>query len=164
MSKISNDSQSWGFSEQQGASGSMNYYYYITVWGWTELGPFETAGGKAPDEEEGQKWGWDRCEKINFLSSSFLLQYQINGQMSRMEPCLMGSTPRLHPAPVAPRWPDVSPANSCYTSPPMHSSRYATSGDMYSPLGPRRNSEYEHSQHFPGFAYINGEATTGWAK
>ncbi|TKS73296.1 Transcription factor RFX4 [Collichthys lucidus] len=90
-------------------------------------------------------------------------QYQLNGQMSRMEPCLMGSTPRLHPAPVAPRWPDV-PANSCYTSPPMHSSRYATSGDMYSPLGPRRNSEYEHSQHFPGFAYINGEATTGWAK
>uniref|UniRef100_A0A4W6E7M2 Regulatory factor X, 4 n=1 Tax=Lates calcarifer TaxID=8187 RepID=A0A4W6E7M2_LATCA len=91
-------------------------------------------------------------------------QYQLNGQMSRMEPCLMGSTPRLHPTPVAPRWPDVSPANSCYTSPPMHSSRYATSGDMYSPLGPRRNSEYEHSQHFPGFAYINGEATTGWAK
>uniref|UniRef100_A0A672YGH7 RFX1-4/6/8-like BCD domain-containing protein n=1 Tax=Sphaeramia orbicularis TaxID=375764 RepID=A0A672YGH7_9TELE len=91
-------------------------------------------------------------------------QYQLNGQMSRMEPCLMGSTPRLHPAPVAPRWPDVTPANSCYTSPPMHSSRYATSGDMYSPLGPRRNSEYEHSQHFPGFAYINGEATTGWAK
>ncbi|KAF3854661.1 hypothetical protein F7725_022716 [Dissostichus mawsoni] len=91
-------------------------------------------------------------------------QYQLNGQMARMEPCLMGSTPRLHPAPVAPRWPDVSPANSCYTSPPMHSSRYAASGDMYSPLGPRRNSEYEHSQHFPGFAYINGEATTGWAK
>ncbi|XP_005745974.1 transcription factor RFX4 isoform X1 [Pundamilia nyererei] len=91
-------------------------------------------------------------------------QYQLNSQMSRMEPCLMGSTPRLHPTPVAPRWPDVSPGNSCYTSPPMHSSRYATSGDMYSPLGPRRNSEYEHSQHFPGFAYINGEATTGWAK
>lgn len=96
------------------------------------------------------------------LSSS--PQYQLNSQMSRMEPCLMGSTPRLHPTPVAPRWPDVSPANSCYTSPPMHSSRYSTSGDMYSPLGPRRNSEYEHSQHFPGFAYINGEATTGWAK
>ncbi|PWA14302.1 hypothetical protein CCH79_00012364 [Gambusia affinis] len=91
-------------------------------------------------------------------------QYQLNSQMPRMEPCLMGSTPRLHPAPIAPRWPDVSPANSCYSSPPMHSSRYATSGDMYSPLGPRRNSEYEHSQHFPGFAYINGEATTGWAK
>ncbi|XP_075870909.1 transcription factor RFX4 isoform X3 [Nelusetta ayraudi] len=91
-------------------------------------------------------------------------QYQLNGQMSRMEPCLMGSTPRLHPAPVAPRWPDVSPANSCYTSPPMHSSRYAAPGDMYSTLVPRRNSEYEHSQHFPGFAYINGEATTGWAK
>ncbi|XP_037539125.1 transcription factor RFX4 [Nematolebias whitei] len=91
-------------------------------------------------------------------------QYQLNGQMSRMEPCLMGSTPRLHPTPVAPRWPDVSPTNSCYTSPPLHSSRYATSGDMYSPLGPRRNSDYEHSQHFPGFAYINGEATTGWAK
>ncbi|KAK7880742.1 hypothetical protein WMY93_032618, partial [Mugilogobius chulae] len=91
-------------------------------------------------------------------------QYQLNGQMSRMEPCLMGSTPRLHPAPVAPRWPDVTPASSCYTSPPMHSSRYAGSGDMYSPIGSRRNTEYEHSQHFPGFAYINGEATTGWAK
>ncbi|KAM4553395.1 transcription factor RFX4 isoform 1-T1 [Fundulus diaphanus] len=91
-------------------------------------------------------------------------QYQLNSQMPRVEPCLMGSSPRLHPAPIAPRWPDVSPTNSCYTSPPMHSSRYATSGDMYSPLGPRRNSEYEHSQHFPGFAYINGEATTGWAK
>lgn len=76
----------------------------------------------------------------------------------------MGSTPRLHPPPVTHRWPEVSPANSCYTSPPMHSSRYAASGDVYSPLGPRRNSEYEHSQHFPGFAYINGEATTGWAK
>ncbi|KAM9572068.1 transcription factor RFX4-like isoform 4-T4 [Salvelinus alpinus] len=91
-------------------------------------------------------------------------QYPLNSQMSRMEPCLMGGAPRLHPTPVAPRWADVSPANSCYTSPPMHSSRYAASGDMYSPLAPRRNSEYEHSQHFPGFAYINGEATTGWAK
>ncbi|CAB1313625.1 unnamed protein product [Coregonus sp. 'balchen'] len=91
-------------------------------------------------------------------------QYPLNSQMSRMEPCLMGGTPRLHPTPVAPRWADVSPANSCYTSPPIHSSRYAASGDMYSPLAPRRNSEYEHSQHFPGFAYINGEATTGWAK
>ncbi|XP_064809048.1 transcription factor RFX4 isoform X1 [Oncorhynchus masou masou] len=91
-------------------------------------------------------------------------QYPLNSQMSRMEPCLMGGTPRLHPTPVTPRWADVSPANSCYTSPPIHSSRYATSGDMYSPLAPRRNSEYEHSQHFPGFAYINGEATTGWAK
>lgn len=101
---------------------------------------------------------------ITSSPSSSPPQYQLNGQMSRMEPCLMSSTPRLHPAPVAPRWPDVSPANSCYTSPPMHSSRYAASGDMYSPLGPRRNSEYEHSQHFPGFAYINGEATTGWAK
>ncbi len=47
--------------------------------------------------------------------------------------------------------------------PPVHTSRYST-GDMYSPLVPRRNSEYEHAQHFPGFAYINGEATTGWAK
>ncbi|KAK6318052.1 hypothetical protein J4Q44_G00113430 [Coregonus suidteri] len=91
-------------------------------------------------------------------------QYPLNSQMSRMEPCLMGGAPRLHPTTVAPRWADVSPANSCYTSPPMHSSRYAASGDMYSPLAPRRNSEYEHSQHFPGFAYINGEATTGWAK
>lgn len=35
---------------------------------------------------------------------------------------------------------------------------------MYTPLTTRRNSEYEHMQHFPGFAYINGEATTGWAK
>ncbi|KAG7279007.1 hypothetical protein CRUP_001948 [Coryphaenoides rupestris] len=91
-------------------------------------------------------------------------QYPLNSSMSRMESCLMSSTPRLHPAPVAPRWPDVSPANSCYSSPPMHSARYASPGDIYTPLGPRRNSEYEHSQHFPGFAYINGEATTGWAK
>ncbi|CAL8356974.1 unnamed protein product [Lota lota] len=91
-------------------------------------------------------------------------QYPLNSPMSRMESCLMSSTPRLHPAPVAPRWPDVSPANSCYSSPPMHSARYASPGDIYTPLGPRRNSEYEHSQHFPGFAYINGEATTGWAK
>ncbi|XP_061749664.1 transcription factor RFX4 isoform X1 [Nerophis ophidion] len=92
-------------------------------------------------------------------------QYQFNAQMSRMEPsCLMSATPRLHAAPVAPRWPDMAAVNSCYTSPPMHSSRYAASGDMYAPLVPRRNSEYEHSQHFPGFAYINGEATTGWAK
>ncbi|XP_051917534.1 transcription factor RFX4 isoform X1 [Hippocampus zosterae] len=92
-------------------------------------------------------------------------QYQFNGQMSRMDPCLMSSTPRLHPAPVTPRWPDMSSVNGCYGSPPVHSARYATSGDVYSPLVPRRNSEYEHSQHFPGFAYINGEATaTGWAK
>lgn len=34
---------------------------------------------------------------------------------------------------------------------------------MYTPLTTRRNSEYEHMQHFPGFAYINGEASTGWA-
>ena len=93
-----------------------------------------------------------------------VLQYPLNSPMSRMESCLMSSTPRLHPAPVAPRWPDVSAANSCYSSPPMHSARYASPGDIYTPLGPRRNSEYEHSQHFPGFAYINGEATTGWAK
>uniref|UniRef100_A0AAV2KZX3 RFX1-4/6/8-like BCD domain-containing protein n=1 Tax=Knipowitschia caucasica TaxID=637954 RepID=A0AAV2KZX3_KNICA len=90
-------------------------------------------------------------------------QYQLNGQVSRMEPCVM-STPRLHTAPGAPRWTDVSPVNGCYTSPPLHSSRYTSSGDMYSPIGGRRNTEYEHSQHFPGFAYINGEATTGWAK
>ncbi|RXM33387.1 Transcription factor RFX4 [Acipenser ruthenus] len=89
-------------------------------------------------------------------------QYPLNSQMSRMEPCLMSGTPRLHPTPVTPRWPDVPSANNCYTSPPMHSSRY--SSDMYTPLAPRRNSEYEHVQHFPGFAYINGEATTGWAK
>ncbi|XP_030646605.1 transcription factor RFX4 isoform X1 [Chanos chanos] len=91
-------------------------------------------------------------------------QYPLNSQMSRMEPCLMGGTPRLHPSAVTPRWTDVPSANSCYSSPPMHSSRYASSGDMYSPLAPRRNSDYEHAQHFPGFAYINGEATTGWAK
>ncbi|MFT7799132.1 transcription factor RFX4 [Arapaima gigas] len=91
-------------------------------------------------------------------------QYPLNSQMPRMEPCLMGGTPRLHPTPVTPRWPDVPPANSCYSSPPMHSSRYPPSGDMYSSLVPRRNSEYEHVQHFPGFAYINSEATTGWAK
>ncbi|KAJ8245526.1 hypothetical protein GJAV_G00271680 [Gymnothorax javanicus] len=91
-------------------------------------------------------------------------QYPLNSQMSRMEPCLMGGAPRLHPAPVAPRWPDVSPASGCYGSPPVHTSRYAPAGDLYSPLAPRRNSEYEHVQHFPGFAYINGEATAGWAK
>ncbi|XP_023657731.1 transcription factor RFX4 isoform X1 [Paramormyrops kingsleyae] len=91
-------------------------------------------------------------------------QYSLNSQMSRMEPCLMTSTPRLHPTPVAPRWPDVTPTNSCYSSSSMHSSRYSHSGDVYSSLVPRRNSEYEHMQHFPGFAYINGEATTGWAK
>uniref|UniRef100_A0AAY4BQQ3 RFX-type winged-helix domain-containing protein n=1 Tax=Denticeps clupeoides TaxID=299321 RepID=A0AAY4BQQ3_9TELE len=90
-------------------------------------------------------------------------QYPLNSQMSRMEPCLMGGTPRLHSTPVAPRWPDVPSANSCYSTPTMHSSRYP-SGDMYSPLAPRRNSEYEHAQHFPGFAYINSEASAGWAK
>ncbi|XP_076841145.1 transcription factor RFX4 isoform X1 [Brachyhypopomus gauderio] len=91
-------------------------------------------------------------------------QYPLNSQMPRMEPCLMGGAPRLHPTPVTPRWTDVPSANSCYSSPPTHPSRYAATGDMYSPLAPRRNSEYEHAQHFPGFAYINGEATTGWAK
>ncbi|OXB83582.1 UNVERIFIED_CONTAM: hypothetical protein H355_011401 [Colinus virginianus] len=91
-------------------------------------------------------------------------QYPFNSPTSRMEPCLMSSTPRLHPTPVTPRWPEVPAANSCYTSPPMHSTRYGNSSDMYTPLTTRRNSEYEHMQHFPGFAYINGEATTGWAK
>lgn len=76
----------------------------------------------------------------------------------------MSSTPRLHPTPVTPRWPEVPAANSCYTSSSMHSTRYGNSSDMYTPLTTRRNSEYEHMQHFPGFAYINGEATTGWAK
>lgn len=76
----------------------------------------------------------------------------------------MSSTPRLHPTPVTPRWPEVPAANSCYTSSSMHSTRYGNSSDMYAPLTTRRNSEYEHMQHFPGFAYINGEATTGWAK
>ncbi|XP_074757253.1 transcription factor RFX4 [Athene noctua] len=91
-------------------------------------------------------------------------QYPFNSPTSRMEPCLMSSTPRLHPTPVTPRWPEVPAANSCYTSPSMHSTRYGNSSDMYTPLTTRRNSEYEHMQHFPGFAYINGEATTGWAK
>lgn len=91
-------------------------------------------------------------------------QYPFNGPTSRMEPCLMSSTPRLHPTPVTPRWPEVPAANSCYTSSSMHSTRYGNSSDMYTPLTTRRNSEYEHMQHFPGFAYINGEATTGWAK
>ncbi|KAM8822013.1 transcription factor RFX4 [Eudromia elegans] len=91
-------------------------------------------------------------------------QYPFNSPTSRMEPCLMSSTPRLHPTPVTPRWPEVPSANSCYTSPSMHSTRYGNSSDMYTPLATRRNSEYEHMQHFPGFAYINGEATTGWAK
>ncbi|XP_060778910.1 transcription factor RFX4 isoform X2 [Neoarius graeffei] len=90
-------------------------------------------------------------------------QYSLNSPMSRMEPCLMGGTPRLHATPMTPRWPDVPSANS-YSSTPMHSTRYASTGDMYSSLTPRRNSEYEHAQHFPGFAYISGEATTGWAK
>ncbi|XP_061085549.1 transcription factor RFX4 [Conger conger] len=91
-------------------------------------------------------------------------QYPLNSQMTRMDPCLMGGTPRLHPAPVAPRWADVSPAGGCYSSTPVPSSRYPPAGELYSPLAPRRNSEYEHVQHFPGFAYINGEATAGWAK
>ncbi|CAI9583841.1 unnamed protein product [Staurois parvus] len=90
-------------------------------------------------------------------------QYPFNSQ-TRMEPCLMSSTPRLHPSQVAPRWPDVASSNSCYTSPSMHSGRYGSSTDMYTSLATRRNSEYEHMQHFPGFAYINGEASTGWAK
>ncbi|XP_031420196.1 transcription factor RFX4 [Clupea harengus] len=94
-------------------------------------------------------------------------QYPLNSPMTRMEPCLMGSTSRLHPSPMAPRWPDLPPANGCYTAPPMHSSRYSASADVYAPLAPlapRRTTEYEHAQHFSGFAYINGEATTGWAK
>ncbi|XP_053442626.1 transcription factor RFX4 isoform X7 [Nycticebus coucang] len=88
----------------------------------------------------------------------------LHSPASRMEPCLMSSTPRLHPAPVTPRWPEVPSANTCYTSPSVHSARYGNSSDMYTPLTTRRNSEYEHMQHFPGFAYINGEASTGWAK
>nr|XP_005990889.1 PREDICTED: transcription factor RFX4 isoform X1 [Latimeria chalumnae] len=91
-------------------------------------------------------------------------QYPFNSQTTRMEPCLMSSTPRLHPTPVTPRWPEVPSANSCYTSTPMHTARYGNSTDMYAPLAARRSSEYDHVQHFPGFAYINGEATTGWAK
>ncbi|XP_078193310.1 transcription factor RFX4 isoform X2 [Callithrix jacchus] len=91
-------------------------------------------------------------------------QYPFNSPTSRMEPCLMSNTPRLHPTPVTPRWPEVPSANTCYTSPSVHSTRYGNSSDMYTPLTTRRNSEYEHMQHFPGFAYINGEASTGWAK
>ncbi|XP_044535071.1 transcription factor RFX4 [Gracilinanus agilis] len=91
-------------------------------------------------------------------------QYPFNSPTSRMEPCLMSSAPRLHPTPVTPRWPEVPSANTCYPSPPVHSARYGGSSDMYTPLTTRRNSEYEHMQHFPGFAYINGEASTGWAK
>ncbi|KAL2093453.1 hypothetical protein ACEWY4_010765 [Coilia grayii] len=91
-------------------------------------------------------------------------QYPLNSPMSRMEPCLMGGTSRLHPSPMAPRWPDLPSANGCYSSSPMHSSRYGAGADVYAPLAPRRTTDYEHAQHFPGFAYINGEATTGWAK
>ncbi|XP_067856092.1 transcription factor RFX4 [Heptranchias perlo] len=91
-------------------------------------------------------------------------QYPFNSQTPRMEPCLMSSTPRLHSTPVTPRWADVPSTNSCYSSPSMHSARYGNSSEMYTPLTPRRSAEYEHVQHFPGFAYINGEATTGWAK
>ncbi|MEE6478196.1 hypothetical protein FKM82_011776 [Ascaphus truei] len=90
-------------------------------------------------------------------------QYPFNSQ-ARMDPCLMNTATRLHPSQVAPRWPEVASSNTCYTSPSMHSARYGNSSDMYTSLAPRRNSEYEHMQHFPGFAYINGETTTGWAK
>ncbi|XP_056373282.1 transcription factor RFX4 isoform X2 [Hyla sarda] len=90
-------------------------------------------------------------------------QYPFNSQ-TRMEPCLMTSTPRLHPSQVTPRWQDVASSNSCYSSPTMHSTRYGSSTDMYTSLATRRNSDYDHMQHFPGFAYINGEASTGWAK
>ncbi|KAM3925964.1 transcription factor RFX4 isoform 3-T3 [Leptodactylus fuscus] len=90
-------------------------------------------------------------------------QYPFNSQ-TRMEPCLMTSTPRLHPSQVTPRWQEVASSNSCYSSPTMHSTRYGSSTDMYTSLATRRNSDYEHMQHFPGFAYINGEASTGWAK
>ncbi|XP_018107446.1 transcription factor RFX4 isoform X3 [Xenopus laevis] len=90
-------------------------------------------------------------------------QYPFNSQ-TRMEPCLMSGATRLHPSQVAPRWPDVTSTNTCFTSPTMHSARYANTSDMYTSLAPRRNSDYEHMQHFPGFAYINGEASAGWAK
>ncbi|KAM4037701.1 transcription factor RFX4 isoform 2-T2 [Anomaloglossus baeobatrachus] len=90
-------------------------------------------------------------------------QYPFNSQ-TRMDPCIMTSTPRLHPSQVTPRWQEVASGNSCYSSPTMHSTRYGSSTDMYASLATRRNSDYEHMQHFPGFAYINGEASTGWAK
>ncbi|XP_073506012.1 transcription factor RFX4 isoform X2 [Phyllobates terribilis] len=90
-------------------------------------------------------------------------QYSFNSQ-TRMDPCLMTSTPRLHPSQVTPRWQEVASGNSCYSSPTMHSTRYGSSADMYASLATRHNSDYEHMQHFPGFAYINGEASAGWAK
>ncbi|KAM4747405.1 transcription factor RFX4 isoform 1-T1 [Rhinophrynus dorsalis] len=90
-------------------------------------------------------------------------QYPFNSQ-ARMEPCLMSGNTRLHPSQVAPRWPDVTSTNTCYSSPSMHSARYGNTSDMYTSLATRRNSDYDHMQHFPGFAYINGEASTGWAK
>ncbi|XP_033824675.1 transcription factor RFX4 isoform X1 [Periophthalmus magnuspinnatus] len=142
------------YREEHGYTGSYNYGGYPNQHPHTIQSQYPSLGHEPPIAAPLHYSAYHRSSA----------QYQLNGQMSRMEPCLMGSTPRLHPAPVAPRWPDVSPANSCYTSPPMHSSRYTASGDMYSPIGSRRNTEYEHSQHFPGFAYINGEATTGWAK
>ncbi|XP_069084453.1 transcription factor RFX4 isoform X2 [Pleurodeles waltl] len=92
-------------------------------------------------------------------------QYPFNSQTARMEPpCLVSSTPRFHSTPVPPRWSEVASANSCYSSPAMPSARYGNSSDVYSPLNTRRNSDYDHMQHFPGFAYINGEVNTGWAK
>ncbi|XP_062915654.1 transcription factor RFX4 [Mobula hypostoma] len=91
-------------------------------------------------------------------------QYPFNGQSPRMEPCLMNTSPRLQSTAVTPRWPDMASANSCYAGASMHSGRYGGSGEMYTPLAPRRSADYEHTQHFPGFAYINGEASTGWAK
>ncbi|XP_030070669.1 transcription factor RFX4 [Microcaecilia unicolor] len=97
-------------------------------------------------------------------NTSQVCQYPFNNQPSRMESCLMNTAPRLHPSPVTPRWPDVASASTCYTSPSLHSARYSNASEVYSPLATRRNSDYEHMQHFPGFAYINGETTTGWAK
>ncbi|XP_029453412.1 LOW QUALITY PROTEIN: transcription factor RFX4 [Rhinatrema bivittatum] len=92
-------------------------------------------------------------------------QYPFNNQPSRMESCLMSTAPRLHPSPVTPRWPEVATANTCYTSASMHSARYGSASESVHPHWPHvGNSDYEHMQHFPWLAYINGEATTGWGE
>ncbi|MBZ3877579.1 Transcription factor RFX4, partial [Sciurus carolinensis] len=62
-----------------------------------------------------------------------------------------------------------SPAENSQQLPCMRSTHVPSSSVTHRiPVYPHReehgNSEYEHMQHFPGFAYINGEASTGWAK
>uniref|UniRef100_A0A8C5QSV6 Regulatory factor X4 n=1 Tax=Leptobrachium leishanense TaxID=445787 RepID=A0A8C5QSV6_9ANUR len=138
--------------EDHGYTGSYNYG------GYTNQGhhPIATQYASLPHDS-------GISGPLHYTAYRSTTQYPFNGQ-TRMEPCLMSSTPRLHPSQVAPRWPEVPSTNTCYTSPPMHSARYGSSSDVYSSLAPRRNNEYDHMQHFPGFAYINGEASTGWAK